>query len=150
MRDSRLMNNIMYGCAHAYNVIHQSHVLDNVRAVFPNRINTFAGMQCSATRKCKSFAQTLPLGGSGNQTSNVLDHAKSEQHVASMARLQEERAHAHFFVHAPITRSLAVLDDLEKERVKHKFDICYVLAREGLAFLKYPVFHCVLCCQTMS
>ena len=62
------MNNIMYGCARAYNAIHQSHILDNVRAVFPNRINTFAGMQCSATRKCKSFAQTLPLGGSGNQT----------------------------------------------------------------------------------
>ena len=68
MRDSRLMNNIMYGCARAYNAIHQSPVLNNVRAVFPNRINTFAGMQCSATRKCKSFAQTLPLGGSGNQT----------------------------------------------------------------------------------
>ena len=68
MRDSRLMNNIMYGCARAYNVIHQSHVLNNVRAVFPNRINNFAGMQCSATRKCKSFAQNLPLGGSGNQT----------------------------------------------------------------------------------
>ena len=68
MQDSRLMNNIMYGCARAYNAIHQSHVLDNVRAVFPNRINTFAGMQCSATRKCKSFAQTLPFGGSGNQT----------------------------------------------------------------------------------
>ena len=68
MRDSQRMNNIMYGCARAYNAIHQSHVLDNVRAIFPNRINTFAGMQCSATRKCKSFAQTLPLGGSGNQT----------------------------------------------------------------------------------
>ena len=68
MQDSRLMNNIMYGCARAYNAIHQSDVLDNVRAVFPNRINTFAGMQCSATRKCKSFAQTLLLGGSGNQT----------------------------------------------------------------------------------
>ena len=66
------MNNIMYGCARAYNAIHQSHVLDNVRAVIPNRINNFAGMQCSATRKCKSFAQTLPLGGSGNQTNSVI------------------------------------------------------------------------------
>ena len=73
MRDSRLMNNIMYGCARAYNAIHQSPVLNNVRAVFPYRINTFAGMQCSATRKCKSFAQTLPLGGSGNQTTNTLE-----------------------------------------------------------------------------
>ena len=36
------MNNIMYGCARVYNAIHQSHALDNVRAVFPNRINTFA------------------------------------------------------------------------------------------------------------
>ncbi len=25
--------------------------------------------------------------------------------------------------------------------MKHKFEICYVIAREGIAFLKYPVFH---------
>ena len=56
MQESRLMNNIMYWCARAYNAIHQSHVLVNV--LFP-LINTFAGMQCSATRKYKSFAQTL-------------------------------------------------------------------------------------------
>ena len=49
------MNNIMYGCARAYNAIHQSHVLVNVRF---SLINTFAGMQSS---KCKSFAQTLTL-----------------------------------------------------------------------------------------
>ena len=87
MRESHLMNNIMYGCARAYNAIHQSPVLNNVRAVFPNRINTFAGMQCSATRKCKSFAQTLPLGGSGNQTrleAEICFHSKpqlSRSHV---------------------------------------------------------------------
>ena len=34
-----------------------------------------------------------------------------------------------------------VLDQREKKRMQHKFEICYVLAREGLAFLKYPVFH---------
>ena len=93
MRDSRLMNNIMYGCARAYNAIHQSPVLNNVRAVFPNRINTFAGMQCSATRKCKSFAQTLPLGGSGNQTTVSQDlpalkrrHQQLVHHCSSMAQ----------------------------------------------------------------
>ena len=29
----------------------------------------------------------------------------------------------------------------KKERMKYKFEICYVRAREGLAFLKYPLFH---------
>ena len=44
-------------------------------------------------------------------------------------------------MYAPIARSLLVLDDREKEKIKRKFEICYVLAREGIAFLKYPPFH---------
>ncbi len=44
-------------------------------------------------------------------------------------------------LYAPIARSLAVLDGREKERMTRKFEICYVLAREGIAFLKYPPFH---------
>ena len=50
------MNNILYGCTRMYNGIHQSDVLVNMRF---SLINTFAGMQCSATLKGRSFAQTL-------------------------------------------------------------------------------------------
>ena len=33
------------------------------------------------------------------------------------------------------------MDATQKVRMMHKFEICYVIAREGLAFLKYPALH---------
>ena len=33
------------------------------------------------------------------------------------------------------------MDATQKVRMMHKFEICYVTAREGLAFLKYPALH---------
>ncbi len=53
---------------------------------------------------------------------------------AASARAQNLPAESY----APIARSLAVLDGREKERMTR---ICYVLAREGIAFLKYLPFH---------
>ena len=61
-----------------------------------------------------------------------------------MGRLKEERARAldtPTTSYAPIARALMQLDEREKVRMKHKFEICYVLAREGIAFLMYPIFH---------
>jgi hypothetical protein len=43
--------------------------------------------------------------------------------------------------YAPIVKSLVVLDDALKAKLKAKFEICYVLAKEGLAFVKYAPFH---------
>ena len=43
--------------------------------------------------------------------------------------------------YAPIARLLLTMDDQLLAQMRHKFEICYTLAREGLAFLKYPVFH---------
>ena len=36
------------------------------------------------------------------------------------------------------------LDVKELERMKRKFEICYILAREGLVFLKYPASHALV------
>ena len=70
----------------------------------------------------RNFSTAWLTGSTNHRTSNVLDHAKSEQHVASMARMQEECAKAQDMPtsYAPIAHSLTVLDDREKERVKHK------------------------------
>ena len=43
--------------------------------------------------------------------------------------------------YAPIASSLLRMEDSEKEKMKRKFEICYVLAREGVAFFKYPTLH---------
>ena len=42
---------------------------------------------------------------------------------------------------SPITRSLMNMDATTKERMKRKFDICYVMAKEGIAFSKYSVLY---------
>ena len=96
------------------------------------------------TQSTRNFSVAWLTGTTNHTTSNVLDHAKSEQHVTSMARLQEERAKAQgtpTSSYALIVRSITLLDNHKKERMKQKFEICYVLAKESLAFLKYPVFH---------
>ena len=69
-----------------------------------------------------------------------------EDHIQGMGNFSlawlEERAkgsgHAHFLIH---TDCPFVLDEHEKKRMEHAFEMCYVLAREGLAFLMYPLFH---------
>ena len=41
----------------------------------------------------------------------------------------------------PIAHSLLMLEGLEQERMRRKFDICYMMAKEGAAFKKYMVLH---------
>ena len=53
-----------------------------------------------------------------------------------MARLREECAKAKG---TPTSSYARMLDEHEKERMLHKIEICYMLAR-GLVFLKYRVF----------
>ena len=73
-----------------------------------------------------------------------MDQAQSEQHTASLAYHQTATAKATnqpIQSYAPIACCLITMDSCQKTRMLHKFEICYVLAREGLAFLKYPAFH---------
>ena len=42
---------------------------------------------------------------------------------------------------APIVGSLMKLDATSRERLRRKFDLCFVLAKEGIPFTKYAPFH---------
>lgn len=44
-------------------------------------------------------------------------------------------------MYAPIAKSLLVIDKSLEEKMGNKFNICYVLAKENMAFQKYPAFH---------
>ena len=58
------------------------------------------------------FSLAWLTGSTSHQTINVLGHAKSEQHIASMGHLQEERARAQDIPttsYAPIARVLMQL-----------------------------------------
>ena len=92
----------------------------------------------------RNFSGVWVSGSTNHKSSNIVDHGKSEQHTTCMAHMRADSARIQnkpVESYAPIARSLLVLDDREKEKIKRKFEICYVLAREGIAFLKYPPFH---------
>ena len=92
----------------------------------------------------RNFSLAWITGSTNHKTSNILDHAKSEKHARSMACMRTACAKAQnklIETYAPIVCLLTTMDEEEKTRMRYKCEICYVLAREGLAFHKYPTFH---------
>ena len=73
-----------------------------------------------------------------------MDHANSSQHKASTTYLKADQAKAKnepVTSFSPVARCLMNMDAATKERKKCKFDICYVMAKEGMAFSKYPALY---------
>ena len=92
-------------------------------------------------RGMKNFQAAWTPGSANQRTSNVLDHAASNQHKAAMTRRYADQAKADnqpITSYAPIARGLLTLEDSVKATMKLKYDICYLIAREGMAFEKYP------------
>ena len=101
----------------------------------------------------RNLSAAWVTGSTNDRASNSVDHARSEQHAASMAYTRSNRSKAHGIpveMYSPIARSLLVLDDCDKRKIGPKFEICCVLAREGLAFLKYPAFRELPECQEVE
>lgn len=91
-------------------------------------------------RSMKNFSNAWVSGSENHRTSNVLDHVACEQHQAAMSYLRVDQAKARnepITSYTPIARALLMLDEAEKGRMRRKFDLCYLMAKEGLAFEKY-------------
>ena len=89
----------------------------------------------------KNFSDKWVSGADSVRTTNVLDHAKSDQHVHAMNLLRREQALAQgasVATYAPIARSLNSLPEDERRKLRTKFDIAYFVATEQLAYRKYP------------
>ena len=92
----------------------------------------------------KNFSRAWIEGSGNHKTSSIVDHATSDQHKAAMMRLRGDQAKGRndpVSSYSPIARSLLTMDDAVKERMKKKFDISYVLAKESMPFTKFPAFH---------
>ena len=91
---------------------------------------------------CKrNFSDQWISGAESVCTSNIRDHASSEQQNHAMALLQREIAAAtgqSSTSNAPIVVVLTSLCEDEKVRLRHKFDIAYWLAVEKIPFRKFP------------
>ena len=80
-----------------------------------------------------------------------MDHAISDQRITSMQRFDSDCEKARgspLEDYAPIVRSLVVLDEGEKAKLKRKFEICYVLAREAWPLSSIQLF--MPCQSTME
>ena len=106
---------------------------------------------CEACRKhedritgMKNFSKAWINGSCNQKTSKIVDHASSEQHRVAMLQVRADAAKASnqpLTTYSPIARSLLVMDSAVQARMKRKFDICYVMAKESLTFHKCPALH---------
>ena len=88
----------------------------------------------------KNFNEKWITGAESLRSSNVLDHARSEQHKHSMMLLKKEQARSKGLdptSYAPIARALSRVSEEERARLKRKFDVAYFVANEKLSFKKY-------------
>ena len=105
-------------------------------------------MHCTICKKYKerisgrrNYSERWISGADSLRTSNIRDHAHSDQHQHAMSLLQSEKAAVRgesISSFAPIAAMLSTLHDEERETLRRKFDIAYFLAKEKLSFRKYP------------
>ena len=88
----------------------------------------------------KNYSGVWISGSTNHKTSCVIDHAKSDQHRAAMNHIKKASG-APITEYSPIARSLLNMDKTTQDRINKKFDICYVMGKECLAFAKYPALH---------
>ena len=110
--------------------------------------NLMALLWCLACRdyqdkicSMKNYSSAWITGTENQRTSNVLDHVACDQHKAAMSHLRTAQAKASgepVTSYAPIARALLMLDEPERARMRRKFDVCYLMAKEGIAFEKFP------------
>ena len=109
--------------------------------------NLVARLYCSACREyqtkicsMKNYSAVWVNGSDNQYTSNLLDHATSGQHKKAMAELHTAQARASrtpVVQYAPIAHALSMLSDVDRTRIRKKFNVCYLMAKEGIAFEKF-------------
>ena len=105
-------------------------------------------LSCKVCRKFKSkiagrrnYSNKWIVGADSVRTSNIKDHAGTDQHAHAMMLLKKEHAQSSGLSpssYAPIAKALTVLPEDAKETLRKKFDIAHFVATEKLAFSKYP------------
>ena len=109
---------------------------------------TVTKLKCKVCTKFKAqiytrrnFSNGWIAGGESVRTSNIRDHARTDQHMHAMLLLKKERATAKGLgaaSYAPIAQLLQGLSVDERAKLSKKFDVAYFVATEKLAFTKYP------------
>ena len=88
----------------------------------------------------KNYSDVWINGLTNHKISCVIDHAKNNQHRAAMNHARKASG-TPIQEYSPIAQGLLNMDKATQNRINKKFDICFVMARECLAFAKYPALH---------
>ena len=91
----------------------------------------------SAICGLKNYSNAWITGSKNQRCSNVLDHAKSEQHKVAMNRHRVDKAKASqmsITSYSTIAQSILKMDRALKAKMTRKFEICYAMAKEKIAF----------------
>ncbi len=88
----------------------------------------------------KNYSNAWINGSTNHKTSCVVDHANNDQRRAAMNHTRKASG-TPITEYSPIARGLLNMDKATQDRINKKFDICYVMGKECLAFAKYPTLH---------
>ena len=89
----------------------------------------------------RNYSNKWIVGADSVRTSNIKEHARTDQHAHAMLLLKKEQSASAGLgpsSYAPIAKALSVLPDDSKAKLRVKFDIAHFVATEKLAFTKYP------------
>ena len=105
-------------------------------------------LNCTVRKKYKewisvrrNYSERWISGADSLHTSNIRDHAHSDQHQHAMSLLQREKSVAQGKSASSFAPLAAALNTLSVRRGRHlccKFDSAFFLAKEKLSFCKYP------------
>ena len=87
----------------------------------------------------RNFSNSWIKGPANLKLSNMLDHARSDVHLAAMSKLRADMAKESgesTLLHTPLGRCVVNLDEEALGRLKLKFNICYMMAKQSLPFCK--------------
>ena len=89
----------------------------------------------------RNFSEKWINGADSVRTTNVRDHAKSDQHMHAMNLHRRELVRAKGLgpaSYSPIAQALCTLTDDERKKLRCKSDIACFVAKEQLSLTKYP------------
>ena len=101
-----------------------------------------ASLKCSARiqfadkiHSCRNFNQAFIEGSQNLRASSFKDHAATDMHKRAMILFHKSRS-SDVAEYALITRALSTLDPDTASKLKRKFEVAYLICKEGLAFTK--------------
>ena len=86
-------------------------------------------------RGSRNFSAAFIDGSENFRTSSFKDHAKTDMHERAMVLLKKEQFQ-NICDYSPIARSFYRMDSEAEAKIKRKFDLAYVMAKENIAFTK--------------